>query len=367
VEVEKYLTIERFSHVMHIGSTVRGLIRDDKDALDAVDAVLPAGTLSGAPKIRACESIFRTKNGLMHSPGGGSFYAALWTNDQCEYASPVFPFIGYPAANEEAENCCRLYMQRMDPDLRRPLVSSIVAEGEGYWNGAGDRGDGAMFASGTARFALASGDAALAQSLWDGIVWGIEYSLKQKNAQGVIRSDSDELENRFPSGDANLFTSCLVYDALKSAALLATELHKEPATAERYNREAEQLRGAIERYFGANVQGFDTYRYYEGNRLLRAWICVPLTVGIWDRTEETVRALFSDKLWTDDGLRSQAGNDTFWDRATLYALMGAFAAGHSPLALQHLFRYSERRLLGEHVPYAVEAWPEGNQKHLSAG
>ena len=53
VEVEKYMGIERYSHVMHIGSTIRGEIREDKDALDAVDAILPAGTLSGAPKFRA--------------------------------------------------------------------------------------------------------------------------------------------------------------------------------------------------------------------------------------------------------------------------------------------------------------------------
>ncbi len=57
VQVEKYLHIERFSHVMHIGSTVTGQIRDDRDAVDAVDAILPAGTLSGAPKLRACQII----------------------------------------------------------------------------------------------------------------------------------------------------------------------------------------------------------------------------------------------------------------------------------------------------------------------
>ncbi|WP_122788986.1 anthranilate synthase component I [Intestinibacillus sp. Marseille-P6563] len=57
VQVEKYLQIERFSHVMHIGSTVTGQIRDDRDAIDAVDAILPAGTLSGAPKLRACQII----------------------------------------------------------------------------------------------------------------------------------------------------------------------------------------------------------------------------------------------------------------------------------------------------------------------
>ena len=57
VKVEKYMSMERFSHVMHIGSTVAGTIREDLDAADAVDAILPAGTLSGAPKIRACEII----------------------------------------------------------------------------------------------------------------------------------------------------------------------------------------------------------------------------------------------------------------------------------------------------------------------
>ena len=57
VEVTKYMMIHRYSKIMHICSEVEGTIRDDKDALDAVEAVLPAGTLSGAPKIRACEII----------------------------------------------------------------------------------------------------------------------------------------------------------------------------------------------------------------------------------------------------------------------------------------------------------------------
>lgn len=57
VRVDKYMNIERFSQVMHIGSTVVGEIREDKDAVDALDSILPAGTLSGAPKIRACEII----------------------------------------------------------------------------------------------------------------------------------------------------------------------------------------------------------------------------------------------------------------------------------------------------------------------
>ncbi len=57
VRVDKLHSIERFSHVMHIGSTVSGRINEQYDALDAIRAVLPAGTLSGAPKIRACQLI----------------------------------------------------------------------------------------------------------------------------------------------------------------------------------------------------------------------------------------------------------------------------------------------------------------------
>lgn len=63
VTVEKYRSIERFSHVMHIGSTVKGRLRAGKNALDAINAVLPAGTLSGAPKIRACQIIRELEEG----------------------------------------------------------------------------------------------------------------------------------------------------------------------------------------------------------------------------------------------------------------------------------------------------------------
>jgi len=67
-----------------------------------------------------------------------------------------------------------------------------------------------------------------------------------------------------------------------------------------------------------------------------------------------------------DGLATQAGQETFWDRSTLYALRGVFAAGFSDRALEKLHAYSARRLLGNHVPYPIEAWPEQNQSHLAA-
>jgi anthranilate synthase component 1 len=82
--VEKYHTIERFSHVMHIGSTVRGEIREDKCALDAIDAVLPAGTLSGAPKIKACQLINDFENMKRGIYGGAIGYLDFTGNlDTC--------------------------------------------------------------------------------------------------------------------------------------------------------------------------------------------------------------------------------------------------------------------------------------------
>lgn len=84
VEVERYLSVERFSHVMHIGSTVRGVLREDRDAVDAVDAILPAGTLSGAPKLRACEIINELENNKRGVYGGAIGYLEFTGNmDTC--------------------------------------------------------------------------------------------------------------------------------------------------------------------------------------------------------------------------------------------------------------------------------------------
>lgn len=84
VEVEKYHSIERYSHVMHIGSTVRGEIREGLDALDAIEAVLPAGTLSGAPKIRACQLIAELENNKRGIYGGAIGYIDFTGNmDTC--------------------------------------------------------------------------------------------------------------------------------------------------------------------------------------------------------------------------------------------------------------------------------------------
>lgn len=248
----------------------------------------------------------------------------------------------------------------------KPIPSSIIAEGADIWNGAGDRGDAAMIAYGSARFALARGDRAIAEELWPLIAWCLEYCQRKTTPDGVIASNCDELEGRFPAGEANLCTASLAYDALRSAVRLGKDLGKPEPELATYAERADALRQAIDKYFGAKMDGFETYQYYQGNQDLRAWICIPLAMGIFDRRDGTLAALFSPRLWTEDGLATQAGEKTFWDRATLYGMRGAFYAGDTERTLQYFQAYSKRRLLGEHVPYPVEAWPEGNQRHLSA-
>ncbi|MBQ4225442.1 MAG: chorismate-binding protein, partial [Oscillospiraceae bacterium] len=84
VSLDSYMSVVRYSHIMHIASSVKGTIRDDKTAVDAVDAVLPAGTLSGAPKIRACEIINELENNKRGIYGGAVGYIDFTGNlDVC--------------------------------------------------------------------------------------------------------------------------------------------------------------------------------------------------------------------------------------------------------------------------------------------
>lgn len=331
--------------------------------LDTPDPII--NTMFAFAKIRGAESIYDTKGGLMHGPGGEAFYAAIWANDQAEYINPFFPYLGYEIGNQSALCSFEHFARFMNPEYKK-IPSSIIAEGINTWGGAGDRGDAAMVAYGAARYALARGNKEEAKKLWALIEWCLEYCRRQLNPEGVVASDSDELEGRFPAGKANLCTSSLYYDALLSASYLGKEIGVSSALLSQYKKQAVQLKENIERYFGGEVEGFDTYCYYKGNDKLRSWICIPLTVGIYDRKDETIKALFSPNLWTKDGLLTESGSKTFWDRSTLYALRGAYACGETEKATEYLEFYSTQRLLGDHVPYAIEAWPEGNQRHLSA-
>jgi len=320
-------------------------------------------------KLRAGESIFETLSGKFHSPGGRAYYAATWCNDQIEYAGPHFAMTGDPVAIEASLNAYRSYIPFMS-DAYTKLPCSIIAEGLDIWEGAGDRGDAAMYLYGASLFCLYLGDRTVAKELYPAIRWCAEYCERKRSPEGVICSDTDELEGRFPTdGYANLSTSSLCYGGLVHAAKLADSLDDFEGAA-LYRSRAEELKKAIENYFGATLQGYATYRYSRGIDTLRAWICLPLCMGISERAKDTVDAMLSPYLWTEQGMltcekSAENSSDTIWDRSTLYGMKCAFLAGEGEKMTEPLLRYCRKRLLCDRVPYAVEAYPEGGKRHLS--
>jgi len=326
-------------------------------------------TMMRLAKLRAGESIFETVTGKYHSPGGHAYYAAIWCNDEIEYAGPHFAMTGDKTAIEASLNAYKAYIPFMSESYHR-IPSSIIAEGLDIWEGAGDRGDAAMYLYGASLFCLYLGDEATARELWGAIKWCAEYCERMKTPEGVIRSDADELEGRFPTDRyANLSTSSLCYGGLLNAAKLACSLG-ESDIAELYAKRANELCEAIENYFGASLHGYETYRYSKGFDTLRAWICLPICMGINKRAKATLDAMLSDYLWTEEGMltcerSSENTSDTIWDRSTLYGMKCAFLAGESERMVKPLLDYCRKRLLCDRVPYAVEAYPEGDKRHLS--
>ena len=331
-------------------------------------------------KIRAGESIFRTRNGDIHCPGGTSYYAAVWCNDQAEYAGPWQAWTGDELQLNAAYNGYAWYYPHMD-EAYEPVPSSIIAEGTDFWNGAGDRGDAAMYLFGASRYALVSGRLGEDNALWKAIQWCGEYCLRKMDNDihpGLVPSDRDELEGRLPTGQINLSTNMLALGGFKTAACLADELG-EAELAATYRAAAATIEAETEVYFAGEVHGFDTYRYYEGNTTLRSWICLPLCMDIAAHAKGTAEAITSPYLYSEAGQLSEEGTNVAWDRSTLYGLRGmlraavilneqepAEGAALRKVAFDYLINYCRQRLLGDHVPYAVEAYPEGGKRHLSA-
>lgn len=340
---------------------------DNEAKLDTGNAVLDM--MYKFCKTRAGESIFATKGGLLHSPGGRSYYAATWCNDQVEYAGPWFAFTDDTVATHASMNAYRHYMPFMSEEHMQ-IPCSVIAEGCDIWE-RGDRGDSAMYLYGASLYAVTNGNALIARELWPAIKWCAEYCEINTLPEGVIWSTCDELEGRFPTdGKANLSTSALAYGGYKYAAMVADFLGKDEY-AKKYTKKAESLARAIENYFGADMHGYRTYRYSAGFDTLRAWICLPMCMGLTERLDGTLDAMFSDYLWTENGmLTCERGNenksDTIWDRSTLYGFRGAFKNGKFGNVWTEFMNYCNKRLLGERTPYAIEAWPEGDMRHLSA-
>ena len=166
--------------------------------------------------------------------------------------------MGYGYANEKASTPPTVPSARYMNDAYKPLPSSVIAEGESCWSAAGDRGDAAMIAYGASRCALESGSKTEAQRLYPIIKWCLEYCRRKLTPEGVVASNSDELEGRFPSGEANLCTSSLYADALLSASYLARDLGDKAASSLSHARQAKEMRAHIDSYFHATMDLLST-------------------------------------------------------------------------------------------------------------
>jgi hypothetical protein len=165
------------------------------------------------------------------------------------------------------------------------------------------------------------------------------------------------MEGRYPTGNANLSTSSLAYGGYRLAARLARSLDK--PVAAKFDERADKLHKAIESFFGAEIEGFKTYRYYAENTTLRGWILLPLAMGITERQDATLDAMVSDKLWPNrmqggDILAASDRRETEWGRETYYALRVLFKAGRTEQALDLTKRVVKAQIFGAKGPYPDE-------------
>lgn len=318
-------------------------------------------TMFAFAKLRAAEGLCRTVKGLIHNPGGLAYYAAIWCNDQCEYVAPWFAFTGDEKEAQAIENIYGWYDPYFNDDYL-PIPSSIICGGMDNFGCAGDRGDAEMYLYGLSRVLLTQGKTP-DKNQQKALEWCTEYIRRKLTEDDVVFSDSDELENRISSG-VNLNTSSLAYGGLGNYALLLKRMGKS-TEAENVLALQERIKDGIEHYFGGKVAGYQTYHYHKGCEVIRAWNCLPVYMGITNRAKDTLKSI-DEKLWTDGSCRSTEGEKILWDRSALYYLATLFRAGERETAWAKLKEYSGIRLLGDHVPYAVEAYPEGGMRHLSA-
>jgi hypothetical protein len=201
------------------------------------------------------------------------------------------------------------------------------------------------------------GDPKAAEEMWPLIEFSVTSIENHMTPEGVVASKTDEMEGRYPTGDANLSTASLAYGGYRHAAHLARALGK-PKVGATYDQRADALAASIESYFGAEVEGFETYRYYEGNTTLRGWILLPLAMGIREREAETLNAMLSDKLWPGrekgGDILAESTRETEWGRETYYALRVLFKAGRTDEALELTRKVVAAQIFGPRGPYPDE-------------
>jgi hypothetical protein len=305
-------------------------------------------------KLHVLECPIETCKGLITHNGSLTYSPGVWANDPVEYSSPLFPFFGDPELNRASMNMYRIWRDYCQEHGIIPFPGSF--ESPSLKLTQRERGDDAMVLYGLSKFLLFQGDRAAAEEMWSLIEFSAASVRRHTTATGIIASETDEMEGRYPTGEANLSTSALAYGGYRQAARVARALGRPQAVD--FDQRAESLRQGIETYFGAEIEGFKTYRYYKGNTTLRGWILLPLAMGITERQEATVAALLSDKLWP----KRQEGADilaastrpTEWGRETYYALRVLFKAGRTEEALDITRRVVRAQIFGSRGPYPDE-------------
>ena len=305
-------------------------------------------------KFHVLECPMETIKGLITHNGSLIYSPGVWANDPVEYSSPLFPFFGDPELNRASMNMYRIWQDHCRQHGIVPFPGSF--ESPALKLTQKERGDDAMVLYGLSKFLLFQGERAAAAELWPLIEFSAASVLKHTTAEGIVASQTDEMEDRYPTGTANLSTSALAYGGYRQAAHLARALNK-PVAAE-FDRRADALRKGIEGYFGAEIEGFKTYRYYKENTTLRGWILLPLAMGITERKDATVAALLSDKLWPNrmEGadILAESTRPTEWGRETYYALRVLFKAGRTEEALDLTRRVVKTQVFGHKGPYPDE-------------
>ena len=305
-------------------------------------------------KLHVLECPIETLKGVIVHNGSLTYSPGVWANDPVEYSSPLFPFFGDAELNRASMGMYRVWLDHCRKDGIVPFPGSF--EGPALKLTQRERGDDAMVLYGLAKFLLFQGDKAAAEEMWPLIEFSAASVLSHTTADGIVASKTDEMEDRYPTGSANLSTSSLAYGGYRLAARLAQSLGK-PVAAD-FDQRADTLRKGIEAYFGAEVEGFKSYRYYKENTTLRGWILLPLAMDITERKDATVAALMSDKLWPnrDKGadILAESTRPTEWGRETYYALRVLFKAGRTEEALDLTRRVVKAQIFGAKGPYPDE-------------
>lgn len=316
------------------------------------DAMVAAWNLQ---KLHVLETPMETGKGLIAHNGSLRYSPGVWANDPVEYSSPLFPFFGDARLNESSMNMYRIWLDHCRKHGIDPFPGSF--EHEKLALVQRDRGDDAMVLYGLSKFLLFQGDRKAAEELWPLIEFSVASIERHMTPEGIVASKSDEMEGRYPTGDSNLSTSSLAYGGYRHAAHLARALGK-PDVGARYDGRAASLKQAIGNCFHAEIEGFPTYRYYQGNTTLRGWILLPLAMDIWDRKQGTLDAMLSDKLWParhrGGDILAESTRETEWGRETYYALRVLFKAGLADQAADLTHKVVVAQIFGPRGPYPDE-------------